>query len=352
MNKFETIEFKNYTDNYRVNENLFFSLYNSIPSKHNFQSLDRKKVEKILNKNKELEIIYEEIYHTDSSLVSKLYKIEDKILMSCFIQGELAQVVIFYIHNTETNIEELKLFKQFKKIKTNFKSKIGLLVSDNGSLYVHESETNLINLDIQLNYGEEFVDKHNTIKKSLEGNKSGIILLHSIPGAGKSTYIQYLCNHINRRFIFVPSNIAFNLASPGFIKILIENKDCVLVIEDAEKIIKSREGTGVSEISDLLNISDGILGNLLNTKIIATYNTKRENIDEALLRKGRLLCEHEFGKLSIENSKNLVEKLYNKEARELVKEDLTLAEIYHLNTENYFKKEKSKKSLGFKISNT
>jgi hypothetical protein len=56
----------------------------------------------------------------------------------------------------------------------------------------------------------------------------------------------------------------------------------------------------------------------------------KEKIDSALLRKGRLIAEHKFGKLSFEDTKTLLKKL-NKQTE--AKEGLTLAEIYNIDNQ-------------------
>ena len=71
--------------------------------------------------------------------------------------------------------------------------------------------------------------------------------------------------------------------------------DSVLIIEDAEKVVRNRNGNGnETAVSNLLNLSDGILGDCLKTQIVATFNTERQLIDKALLRKGRLIAEYKF----------------------------------------------------------
>ena len=61
----------------------------------------------------------------------------------------------------------------------------------------------------------------------------------------------------------------------------------ILIIEDAERVISDRESNGSpAGVSNILNLTDGILGDCLNIQVIATFNMKREKIDQALLRKG------------------------------------------------------------------
>ena len=65
----------------------------------------------------------------------------------------------------------------------------------------------------------------------------------------------------------------------------------------------------------------------MHQQIIATFNCDLTKIDSALLRKGRLIANYEFGKLDIESSKILSEKLGY--PGDQITEPMTLAEIYN-----------------------
>ena len=83
-------------------------------------------------------------------------------------------------------------------------------------------------------------------------------------------------------------------------------------------------------ISNILNLTDGILGDCLSIQVVATFNMKRENIDKALLRKGRLIAEHKFEKLSIDET-NVLLKHLGKE--QIVNESMSLADIYNIDVD-------------------
>jgi ATP-dependent 26S proteasome regulatory subunit len=95
-----------------------------------------------------------------------------------------------------------------------------------------------------------------------------------------------------------------------------------------------------------LNLTDGIIGDLLNVKIIATLNTV-DKIDSALLRKGRLICRADFKKLTIEQGKNMAKSLNNNIE---IKEELQLCEIYNTK-DNGNESIKSETSIGFSLIN-
>jgi hypothetical protein len=115
-----------------------------------------------------------------------------------------------------------------------------------------------------------------------------------------------------------------------------------LIIEDAERVISDREGNGSpAGVSNILNLTDGILGDCLSIQIVATFNMKREKIDQALLRKGRLIVEHKFSKLSAEESNKLLKHL---EKDHIVEESMCLADIYNIDVELIKTANKSKKA--------
>ena len=100
-----------------------------------------------------------------------------------------------------------------------------------------------------------------------------------------------------------------SITDPAFIPFLMSNNDSILIIEDAEPALEKRGNGGRSSaVSNVLNLTDGLLSDCLKISIVATFNTGIKNIDEALTRKGRLLMNYKFEKLSKEKSKKLLEK--------------------------------------------
>jgi SpoVK/Ycf46/Vps4 family AAA+-type ATPase len=124
-----------------------------------------------------------------------------------------------------------------------------------------------------------------------------------------------------------------------------DHPDSILLIEDAEKVITDREQTASSGVSNILNITDGILSDLLKMQIVATFNMDKDNIDKALLRKGRLIAEYEFGKLSVEKSNNKLKELGKDYVTNV---PLTLTEIYNIDDMDFGENvKKVKPSIGF-----
>ncbi len=180
-------------------------------------------------------------------------------------------------------------------------------------------------LDLDLYYEDDFMQADETIRKRLnQKNDKGIVLLHGIPGTGKTTYLRYLIGKIKKRVLFLSPNIAGSLVDPEFIDLLIDNPNSVIIIEDAENITMDRRNNSNSSVSNLLNISDGLLADFLNVQLVCTFNSSLTMVDSALMRKGRLIAKYEFAKLGIKKAQRLNDSLgYDT----VITRPMTIAEI-------------------------
>ena len=180
---------------------------------------------------------------------------------------------------------------------------------------------------IEKYYKEDFQPVHKHIVENLKKNESGLYLFHGEPGTGKTTYIKYLSTLTSRDMIYVPVAFIDSLVDPSFLPALLKKRHSILVIEDAEKALLAREpGDSSSLVSAILNITDGIMGNVFSISVIATYNSRRQDIDKALLRKGRLKGEYQFDKLNIEQAQQILDE--NK-IKFKATEPMSLAEIFN-----------------------
>ena len=181
--------------------------------------------------------------------------------------------------------------------------------------------------DIELNYGKNFESVSEKMIKSLNENSSGLYMLHGRPGTGKTTYIRYLASVLKKDVIFFPTSFVDEITNPSILSLLKKKQDCVMILEDAEKALTKRSlSDQPSLVSTLLNMTDGILGDILKLNVIVTYNCDRQDIDEALLRKGRLKAEYSFQGLKQEDAKKLIKKL---DIDIKPEDNMTLADIYY-----------------------
>lgn len=260
-------------------------------------------------------------------------------------KNNLVKLTLYYdIHNgdlsKQIDLEHLNTFHRNKK-----KSNISLVKSEMGHLDTEEFDLYIPPMELELNYGSEFLNVHDVIVKRLNQNfGKGIILLHGDPGTGKTSYIKYLTSLIKEKeILFVPPSMAEMISEPTIIPFLMEYKNSILIIEDAERVISDRQTNGSSSgVSNILNLTDGILGDCLSIQIIATFNMKREKIDQALLRKGRLIAEHKFQKLNVEETNKLLKHLGKSYISE---EGMSLADIYNIDVEIH--KTKNNTKIGF-----
>lgn len=235
-----------------------------------------------------------------------------------------------------------KDLKKFKKRTSRNKTNTSIIIKRGDDFSLSETHNN-IKCDIKKNYGGDFVDINNQIIEKLNKNKKGLYLFHGDPGTGKTTYIKYLSSKIKKKFIFIPPCLTSNIDSPDFLSFLSKHKDSVLVFEDAENILLSREDDPNNfRISSLLNMTDGIVSDLLNMHVIMTFNTDKENIDSALLRKGRLSHIHEFKPLE----KDIYSEYFDIDIDDDNDKPKTLADLYNLEQETGFK-QKTKNPIGF-----
>ena len=235
--------------------------------------------------------------------------------------------------------EQIKVDKQHKK-----HSNVYLLCTMDGMLGLQRFDIKLPSkeIDLELNYGKSAAEKFNKIIQNLNKNKNGLVLFSGDPGTGKSTFIKYLTTKTERKVIYLSSSAVEQLTNPDFLSFIMSHRNSILLLEDAEKVLRSRESQDNEAVSNILNITDGILGDCLNIMVIATFNIDRENIDSALVRKGRLLMEHHFKALSADDCNKIFEKIG---CDRRTTESITLAEIY--NSDDNFHEKEEKKKVGF-----
>ena len=217
------------------------------------------------------------------------------------------------------------MMKQFKERQRQKPLEINLISRGRNGLELKSLEVKRTKLNLDLFYEDDFKNVSDVICKRLTKDKDkGIVLLHGLPGTGKTTYLRYLIGKIKKRVLFVSPSVAGDITSPDFIQLLVSNPNSVLIIEDAENVIMDRKLSNNASVSNLLNISDGLLADFLNVQLICTFNNSLTLADSALMRKGRLIAKYEFGKLGVSKSQKLSDHLGLKQ---IIYKPMTIAEI-------------------------
>jgi len=308
---------------------LYLYCFNLLPSISFINSIDGEKAYRAF-KEAFPSLIQEVHQYRTYDRKRKKYDFDETFLIltnNCIIAFDDSYCEILHDNHHIAFIEACTaLVNQFKERQRRKPLEINLIVNNNG-LQLKEMEIKRTKLDLDLFYEDDFKAVNEVIHKRLnKKNDKGIVLLHGLPGTGKTTYLRYLIGKLKKRVLFLSPNIAGNLMNPDFIDLLMDNPNTVLIVEDAENIIMDRRSSNSPAVSNLLNISDGLLADFLNVQLICTFNSSLTMIDNALLRKGRLIARYEFGKLSTGKAQRL-SNYFGFDT--VVKQPMTIAEISH-----------------------
>lgn len=329
------------------------SLYLQVPLKANKDNMD-----KVLNElnlsDKDYELVFK-VWDTEDWNDTDLVK--DFPYRLLFKSTKIKEQISISLRNDTLFIEFLydcsdaELEKKIVKKNHDLRKRFGMssaptfnvLTKARGGFKTEEVRTEKITLDLNKNYNDDFLEVAEQINQAIINKKSGLILLYGKPGTGKTTYIKSLLSTYQKyNFIFIPNEFINNLLDPEFVSFLLKQRNSILVLEDAEKVISSRDNMNKSSVvSTLLQLTDGLFSDYLNIKVISTFNTSISKIDSALLRKGRMIAMYEFNALSVEKTNLLLQET----GGQTTDKSLYLADIYNPEQANYANIEK--KRIGF-----
>jgi hypothetical protein len=209
-------------------------------------------------------------------------------------------------------------------------------------------------------YGDGFLDFYEKLLERIKSDSKGLVLFHGEPGTGKTQFIRMLLDELTRHkksILYAPPSLSAQLTEPHMIEfisdwVMDEENDCILLIEDAEPLLEVRNGADgrSTGISNLLNITDGILNDMLGLMVIATFNTSISKIDSALLRPQRLIARKEFSKLSFDRGEALAEALGIGNPLDVDQYPASLADFYSAKkqTQILVHEIKEERKIGFK----
>lgn len=245
--------------------------------------------------------------------------------------------ITIYTNNIDTIFEYIK--NGFVKIETKSNVEFGIAAVDvSNSLYTSWYDYSSYDIDIKKNYNDDI--PYDKMCELIEAeNHPELLLFYGDPGTGKTSLIKhFISKYHNKSFVFIDGTLLAHVPQQKLMSYFLENQDTIFVLEDCEKILMNREHYANPVMPVLLNLTDGIIGDVLGIKFICTFNTSLSNIDKALIRKGRLSLKYEFKKLSKEKATAILGKN--------VTTEMNLADIYYENEENDFSKKQQNK-IGF-----
>lgn len=258
------------------------------------------------------------------------------------------KVVIFYDQNA--NYQEIKDLAKAVYDEMPFeepeeqKSTVGIIKVYNGDYYTDNCKIKEVDVNVKETYNDDFLPVYEDVRNFLKSDDSGVILFYGESGTGKTYMIRHLCAVEPKEYIIVPNSVATHLGDPDLISFVIDHKGAVFILEDCEQILEDRsDNAWNSAISTILNMSDGLTGDIANIKFICTFNAPVTKIDPALLRKGRCVAKYEFKELTKDKVETLNEK-YDLGITEI--EPMTIAEAFNYEKTDYSDKDNVKK-IGF-----
>lgn len=278
----------------------------------------------------------ESLYLSDLGFVyinhAKIRQTDDEVALHIYVLDEKL-------------LEDIINFGRKNLSRKETPGKVKILIAGVGGLHI-ETLGSIKCPFIKDNYGKDVVEGFETITREFKADTpSGrLAILQGPPGTGKSFFIRALITSIQNTFIYIPSGTVGHISGPEVIGTILEYEEdkqqpITLIFEDADASLVKREKGDPNKLSEILNISDGLLGELVNLRIIATTNREMLDIDRAALRPGRLCASVQFDALSPEQSAAVYKKLTDKEIKFTKKQ--TLAEIYSKAKNPEFKEHKS-----------
>lgn len=337
--------------------NFYVDLFQTFPSNHVFDVSFRRELLRVIEElpgynrvfsrtgtRENKQMVYNNVFmNEEEQVILELYDNSGNVT-----NDEFTMRIFYNPDNSDFELSKLLKTLDQSKYRVKRKGNISLIRATQHGLSTIDFDLKSQVHSVEMCYGEEFLETHKHIVDSLNKDDSkGIVLLHGEPGTGKSHYLRHLSTLIkNKRIMWLPQTAADSLCGPDFITFLMHNKNSILIIEDGERVIKDREGHdgSANAVANLLNLTDGILSDCLHIQVVATFNTDIKNIDKALMRKGRLIVDYEFGKLSIDESNRLLKYL---KKDHVATEEMTLADIYNIDAPN-LSKTKKKQAIGFR----
>lgn len=185
---------------------------------------------------------------------------------------------------------------------------------------------------MDLSYGEGFNQWAQHLLSIFASHPSSLTLLQGPPGTGKTSFLRWLIGQGREKadFYFVPVTCIDLLSNPNLTDFWL--KECaysdrskILLIEDAETLLMKRGSENGHWVGNLLNITDGIMGDAMRFHIVCTMNCSFSDIDPALLRRGRLAARWVLQPLDRKKAEKLAALLGKDCPKE---ESVTLSDIH------------------------
>lgn len=165
-------------------------------------------------------------------------------------------------------------------------------------------------------------------------------LYYGPPGNGKTSLIKAIAGHFKMN-IKVLNLTSSNIDDSNLSTLLANSTEDIILIEDIDSVIKGREVSGDTltnalTFSGVLNALDGIISS--NGRIIIMTTNHIEDLDEALIRPGRIDEKIYIGNGSLYQIKELYNRFYKENRNDLqeyyIEYSLAMAQVQGIFLEN------------------
>lgn len=202
---------------------------------------------------------------------------------------------------------------------------------------------------VPINYNPSVIEDYKFIVNDMNSSTpSGrISIMEGEPGTGKTHLVRAMLTEVkDAMFVLVSPEMVSSLGGPELLPLLLSHRSnqagpIILILEDADKCLVTRQGDNINSIQSLLNLGDGILGSLLDLRIVATTNAKKLEMEPAIMRTGRLCRRLEVGPLEKQTAcgvfNNLLPGAPLPVKLTALTKKLTLADVYGIARENGWK---------------
>lgn len=218
--------------------------------------------------------------------------------------------------------------------------KVFIVIQEDGGFYLKSIGLAALPLETS-NYTPQVISNLEHVVNDLKNkNPCGrITILDGPPGCGKTFAIKSLLYNVPKgMFIMIPTNLVSQLTSPTFIPMLLSHQKpgipLILILEDSDSSLSSRMSDNIDSISTILNFGAGMLGELLDIRIIMTTNISIKEIDKAVTREGRLCRRIGINKLDKTHALEVYKRLTDKETDRFDQKEYTLAQVYSMARED------------------
>ncbi|MFA6778462.1 MAG: AAA family ATPase [Paludibacteraceae bacterium] len=274
----------------------------------------------------------EEPDSTDNTIY-RCYVVLKKNLMLSFFDGK---VFVACSNSNLEDVEEIRALAEHHVVdkRAGF-CNLHVVTYQYNEFDLEKTKVKNCKLDVNLHYNDDFLPVSTKIEEFIKSDRSGLVILHGKQGSGKTTFIRHLINMGACKMIYMGGDMVGKMADPDFINFVRKQRHSVFIVEDCEELLASRTGNKVLNVGlvNILNMSDGLLSDDMGVKFICTFNAPLKDIDEALLRKGRLVARYEFGNLTVDKVNKIIEEENLNVPHQT--RPMTLAELYNYEDSDY-----------------